>query len=923
MKIAYQQVVQNVANIANRTNYTADFLYELLAAYGRSASSITRLKQGDLNLSNKDDTVLQKDVVYFKVFPANTILEDEIEDLEDDPLTERYKPRYLIATDLEDIRAKDTKKGTTLALKITDVDKDIAFFYGWTGDEITDEKTEAIADRWAADKMNQLYAEIEKTNLAKFAKDGSTFRHDLNVFFTRLLFCFFAEDTGLFNKNQFADAIKLVTNTDGSDLNVFFTYLFKALDSKDKSSFSTPYSDFPYVNGTIFDTAKHGIVIPDFSAQARHLLLECTKSNWSEINPDIFGTMFQGIVDPDKRDHNGMDYTSVPNIMKVIEPLFLDELRERFDAVYNTPDSLRELLTRIRDIKIFDPACGSGNFLIIAYKQLRLLENAILERLVELKIGRRDKRKDFSSVMFDMNSITDTKELIKIYGSSEIELSNFYGIEIDDFAHEMAILSLYIAKHQMDAEFEKQFLIKLKHLPLIENKTIVKGNAARLNWHFVCNNNGQDEIYLIGNPPYKGARKQTTDQKQDLKDLFSGRFSRYKDLDYISIWFYKGAEYIEGTRAELAFVSTNSITQGDQVGMLWPHIFNKNLEIGFAYTSFKWQNSARDQAGVTVVIISLRNINQTKKKVYTGEVVSNVKNINAYLTASDANTVVYGTRKNINTDLPEMPKGNMPYDGGNLILSETEKDELLREYPNARKFVRKFVNAKSFINDVKQFCLWIHTTDLDEANTIPPIKDRIAAVREMRLASSDKAANKLAGRAHEFRETNEPSSKSLLVPSTSSENRIYAPMAYLDNDTIASNASFVVYDAPLWLFALLESKMHMAWIRTVCGKLKTDYRYSSTLGYNTFPASPLSDAQKDKLNTSARKILATRAGHFEKTLAEMYDPDKMPADLREAHDANDIIVDQLYRQRGFVNDEERLATLFDLYEQMAKQNSKK
>lgn len=917
MKISYQQVEQNIATIANRSLYTADFIYELLAAYGRSATSINQLKLGTINKTTDSNSILQKDVVYLKIFPKDTILEHEIDSLENDPLTGRYRPRYLIATDLIELRAKDIKKNTTLAIKIADLDKDIAFFYGWTGDEMIDNKTEAVADRRAADKMNELYSEIEKINLEKFAKEGNTFRHDLNVFFSRLLFCFFAEDTGLFAKNQFTNAIKLITNTNGSDLSIFFINLFKALDSEDKSTFSTPYSDFPFVNGTIFNTTKHNIAVPDFNAQARHLLIECSKSDWSEINPDIFGTMFQGIVDPDKRDHNGMDYTSVPNIMKVIEPLFLDELHQRFDEVYNTPSELRNLLARIHNIKVFDPACGSGNFLIIAYKQLRLLESAILSRLDELKSARKKvKNKKVSDTLFVLEDVENTK----VIHDSKIPLDNFYGIEIDDFAHEMAILSLYIAKHQMDAEFEKNFPVKLKHLPLIENTSIIKGNAARLDWQTVCANNGTDEIYIIGNPPYKGSRKQDDDQKADIFEV-CGEMENYKSLDYISIWFLKASDYIRGTNTKYCFVSTNSITQGEQVGILWPSVLDK-LEISFAYSSFKWQNSARDNAGVTVVIISLRNPSKQQKYLYSNGVRNSVDNINAYLLTS-ASVIVRRSSKAISQSVPKIDYGSFALDGGYLTLSEQEKDEIVQSNQNAENFIKQFFGSQELIRGTKKYCIWIEDKDLDEAKKIPLIKQRIESVQYWRSGRKGKDSQKNASTPWRFAWNNYKKSNAILFPIVSSERREYVPIGYLDENTVISNAALAVYDAELWLFALLESKMHMAWIRTVCGKLKTDYRYSSTLGYNTFPVLPLSDEQKTKLTASARAILLTRDTHFEQTLAEMYDPDKMPADLREVHNKNDIIVDQLYRGKGFANDEDRLAMLFDLYEQMTTKKGKK
>lgn len=926
MKLTYSEIQKNIAEIANKDSYNSDLIFELLAAYGRSASTITQLKQGTLNKSDDENVVLQNEVVYFKVYPLGTVLQEKIEEIEEDPLTQCYRPRYLIATDLNHLVAKDTRKNITpLSIDIKDIDNEIAFFYGWTGNEIDDSgvKGESDADRRAADKMKQLYAEIEKENLVSFAKEGSTFRHDLNVFFSRLLFCLFAEDTELFKPKEFSNAIKNYTLVDGSDLDNFFVYLFKSLDSKEKAGLSTPFSDFPYVNGTIFDTSRHGIVVPKFNAEARHLIIDISKSNWSDINPDIFGTIFQGIVDPDRRDESGMDYTSVPNILKVIEPLFMDELHDQFDKYYDNEKKLFELWNRISKIKIFDPACGSGNFLIISYKKLRQLENAIIARINELKPGG-----------------------IGVKINSSVKLSNFYGIELDDFAHELAILSLYIAAHQMNIEFEKQFGKKLSIIPLIDIPTIQKGNAARIDWQDVCPNKPHkiekieqgflidfgepeqielpvdeliyDEIYLIGNPPYKGSRKQSKNQKEDIKHVFSLKTSRYKDLDYISIWFYKGAKYIEGTDSRLSFVSTNSISQGDQVGMLWPMVLGEKIQIVFAYSSFKWKNFAKDNAGVTVVIIGLSNKDKSQKKIYDGSFVKSVDNITPYLISAKNSTIIFNTRKNINTNIPDMPKGNMPYDGGNLLLSQSDRDELLSNSPEAEKYIKNFVNAKNFLNGQKQYCLWIIDSDYDDAMAINYINSRVEKVRRMRLDSSDKAANKLASRPHQFREINEPSSKSLVVPSTSSENRLYIPMAYLDDKSISSNANFVIYDAPLWLFALLESKMHMAWIRTVCGKLKTDYRYSSTLGYNTFPVPIISEDQKDKLTKSAKNILMIRENHSEKTLADMYDPDKMPDDLREAHNENDTLVDRLYKNTGFRNDEERLAALFDLYEQMTK-----
>ena len=923
MKISLQQVQQNIGEVANRHEYTADVIYELLAAYGRSKSAITQLREGHLNKAEDAGAVLQKDVVYFKTFAAGASLEHEVSELYEDPLTQRYNPRYLIATDLTNIAAKDNLKGTTLTIKLADIDDHLDFFYAWTGDEVVDTKTEARADRRAADKMNELYVEIEKTNRQEFI-DNQNFRHELNVFFTRLLFCYFAEDTGIYGDKQFTNAIKMYTQTDGSDLAWFFGELFGALDTKpeDNGSLKTPFKEFPYVNGSIFNTSKHAIAIPEFSAQARHLILECGRQNWGEINPDIFGVIFQGIVDPERRDENGMDYTSIPNIMKVIQPLFLDSLDEEYDKYFDNEKKLWALLTRVQKIKVFDPACGSGNFLIIAYKELRKLQHKIIARIDQLRPA-------------GLNAGLPDNQLINI--------NNFYGIEIDDFAHELAVLSLFLAKHQMNQEFTEQFGKALSIIPLIDIPTIVCGNAARLDWQEVCANVGHtvtaseqsalfeiegdqaelqlgattyDEIYLVGNPPYKGARLQTSDQKADFKAYFSDE--EYSgNLDYIALWFIKGSRYISGTNARLAFVSTNSVCQGEHVGIMFPKIFDEGVEIGFAYTSFKWKNSARDNAGVTVIVLSLQNKSSGKKFIFTDSIQNIVGHINPYLIEGD--DLIVHKRSKALSDLPEMSFGSMPNDGGHLVVTLQEKEQ----HPEFEPFIKNFYGAEEFINGRERYCLWITDANYEDAIKVPEIARRVEAVRETRLESKRAITNKLAGVAHKFGEIRYKSTNSIIIPGVSSERREYIPMGFLDKNTVISNLAFAIYDAELWVLALLGSRLHTGWIRAICGQLETRLHYSSTLGYNTFPIHTLLETEKDALNKSARRILLARAAHPEKTLADMYDPDKMPADLREAHEENDHLVDQLYKKGGFTNDEDRLAALFDLYEQMtAKEKTK-
>lgn len=918
MKVTLRQVQESIANIANREQYTADVLYELLAAYGRSPNAITQLRAGQTNRATEDGEVLQKDVVYFKVVPVGTQLEHAVEVLNEDPLTKRYKPRFLIVTDLNNLAARDTinTANTPISIKLADIDRHLDFFYGWTGDEVIDPKTEAVADRRAAEKMNQLYMAIEKLNRDKLTDPTNNFRHELNVFFTRLLFCFFAEDTGLFNEKQFTNAIKL-TQLDGTDLHDFFTQLFVSLDSADHSGMPVPYSSFPHVNGSLFNTSKHAIAIPDFDYEARHLILECGSLNWGEINPDIFGTMFQGVVDPDHRDENGMDYTSVPNIMKVIEPLFLNGLWERYYEIENTPSSLRELLERVRAIKVFDPACGSGNFLIITYKELRKLESVILARLEELKQTQRKKNTDTGMSLFSAEHLVEIeKDTVDVKLFSEIDLSNFYGIEIDDFAHELAILSLYLAKHQMDSEFEKQFPVKLKHLPLIENKNIVKANAARIDWNDVCNNSGNYEIYLIGNPPYKGGKKQTRDQKNDLQQFF-GIKSYSRNLDFISLWFIKGAHYIKGTDAKLAFVSTNSIVQGEHISNLWPFIYEQDADVFFAYTSFKWTNNAASAAAVTCVVVGMQWKSSTKavinKKIFTDGIAINANNINAYL--ADADNIMVSAHTNAISDLPQMVYGNMPLEGNFLKLTPDEMQEIVEENPSSKIYIRPMIGGKILVDGGHRYCLWIEDADLDDALMNSRIKERVEGSRDFRLNGGD-VARTLADRAHQFRYRKTAKTSMIVTPCTTTGNRDYIPSALFTSDYITDNSVQVLYDAPLYILAIISSKIHMVWMESVAGRLQDNYRYSAQLVYNTFPLPMMTQAQKDTLTASARKLLLTRENHSAKTLSQMYSPDKMPSDLREAHDENDRLVDSLYKKDGFTNDKDRLSALFDLYEQM-------
>ncbi|MFC2619635.1 MAG: class I SAM-dependent DNA methyltransferase [Pauljensenia sp.] len=667
--------------------------------------------------------------------------------------------------------------------------------------------------------------------------------------------------------------------------------MFKALDTQRPEDKPVYLADFPYVNGRLFST-DHALVVPTFTKAARAMLLGLGKLIWQEINPDIFGSMFQAIVTPGRRSDLGQHYTSVPNILKTIEPLFLDDLREAFDAAWDSAKKLRDLLDRISEIRIFDPACGSGNFLVIAYKELRRLEHAILERLADL----------------DPSHNT-------LFTDSVISIEHFYGIEIDDFAVEVAILSLWIAKHQMNREFKDKFGTTIPLIPLREAGAIHAGNATRIDWNTICPNEGIAEIYLIGNPPYGGAKKIKAAQKEDYDYAFGDRpYSR--NLDYIALWFIKGAAYISGTRAQLAFVSTNSVTQGEHVGLMFPMIFEMGIEIGYAYTSFKWTNNAKHNAGVTVVVISLRNATNERKYLYHEGMRTQVTNINGYLI--DADDVYIRTRKQpLTRYLPAMTFGSMPRDGGNLILSETDLTDLKNTDPQAERFVKAYCGAKDFIEGNQRYCLWITDAQAREAQASPWISRCLRAVSEYRQTSDASSTAKYANRPYLFVQRAYKPTDSIIVPRVSSERREYVPIGYLSPDTVISDAANAIYDAELWLFALLTSRMHVVWLRAVGGKLKTDYRYSNTLVYNNFPVPPLTGSVKETLTQRALRVLDVREYHCEHTLAELYDPQKMPENLRQAHADLDTVVDRIYRKRPFDSDEERLNLLFDLYQQMS------
>lgn len=857
------------------------FIYDLLLAYGLPKASITRLKKGNLNLSRVRDEVSWKKKVFFKKV-SDQDLHFAISSLVNNI---NHDQRFIIVTDFKTLLAIDTKTQDKLDIELKYLPKYYDFFLPWAGMEKAQYQNENPADLKAAEKMAKLFDEIKKDN----PDNSPDFIHGLNVFLCRILFCFFAEDTNIFKKAQFTTALASHTQADGSDLNTYLDKLFQVLNTPEKGRQDLPayLQAFPYVNGGLF---RQRVQLPTFTRRSRQVIIDSGELDWSVINPDIFGSMMQAVMTPEHRGDSGIHYTSVPNIMKVIDPLFLNDLKEAFEKAKGNQNKRNDLLKRLQTIKIFDPACGSGNFLIIAYKELRKLEMEIFK---------------------------EQRSSLPISG---ISLGQFYGIELDDFAHEIAQLSLWLAEHQMNLEFFKEFGHTNPTLPLKEAGNIVQGNACRIDWETICPKKEGDEIYILGNPPYLGYSLQSKEQKEDMSIAFEGQ-KNYRNLDYISCWFWIATLYMKRHNVKAAFVSTNSIIQGEQVPTLWPNIFMNDIEVGFAHQSFKWTNRAKGNAGVTCVIVGLRNKSKNHKTLFSENHSKNVFSISPYLT--EGNEYVVEKRSTPISDVPKILRGSGPVDGGYLILSESEKTELLSSYSNSSKYIRPLMGASELLNGEDRYCLWITDDGFNEAMQIDPIRKRIEKVKEFRLKSKKKVTQDRSSVPYKFGEIRYKEKDCILIPSTSSENRKYVPIGFVKKDVIITNSTQAIYQYEPWVFGLITSKMHNVWLRATGGSLETRIRYSAVLCYNTFPFPPISEQLTQEITQCVFRILEEREKHPEKTLAQLYDPDKMPKGLREAHRLNDLAVERCYRSKLFESDEERLEYLFMLYEKMSAEEQDK
>jgi RNase P subunit RPR2 len=911
------EIEEAISNLAEQPFDADTFPYAFLEAFGNKEAVIKRLKSS--NESDIDGGVLQRNNIHIAVCSKGHVNET-LNKLRLSSATSKSKAKFILATDGVDFEAEDlTSDDSPIVCKYEDFPNHFGLFLALAGISTVKQIRESSFDIRATSRLNRLYVELLQTNPEWGSSER---RHDMNHFMGRLIFCFFAEDTDIFNgKNLFTGTIDQMSAKDASDTHEIISEIFRAMNTsvadRQTAGIKRWAEGFPYVNGGLFSGSTES---PRFSKIARSYLIHVGQLDWTQINPDIFGSMIQAVADDEERGELGMHYTSVPNILKVLNPLFLDDLRAELEHAEDNPRKLLNLRKRMARIRVFDPACGSGNFLVIAYKQMREIEAEINKRRGELHF------------------------------KSEIPLTNFRGIELRDFSAEIARLALIIAEYQCDVVYIGQKEALQAFLPLDSQNWITSGNALRLDWLTICPPTGTGvkvlgddlfntpldqaeidfeneggETYICGNPPYKGFKDQTKEQKDDLARVFRGKIDNWKTFDYVSAWFLKAVEYSQHTVTTSAFVSTNSICQGQLVPTLWPLLFSYGQKIQFAHTSFKWANLAAHNAGVTVIIVGLSSQTAPKKKLYTVDAVGNTSlletaNINAYLTAGPDFQIT--KRSTPLSDIANMNLGNYPGDGNHLTLRTEERDALIKKRPDLASLIRPLFGAQEFIKGLTRFCLWIDDSDLGLAMSEPFISDRIEAVKQTRLSSRDSSLHKLAERPHQYRDRNSAKSHMFLAPTVSSESRDYLPTDLKSHYCQTTNQSFAIYDAPLWNFSILSSHIHLVWIATVCGKLKTDFRYSNTLGWNTFPVPKLTDKNKEDLTHSAKEILLAREANFPATIADLYNPENMPENLRRAHERNDEILERIYIGRIFKNDTERLEKLFELYTKMTTPNTK-
>ena len=822
-------------------------------------------------------------------------------------LKDNELPRYILVSDFANFRLYDLEENTQIEFQLKDLVNNVQAFGFIAGYEQKTYEDQDPVNIKAAELMGKLHDKL---------KDIGYEGHPLEVYLVRVLFCLFAEDTTIFEKQLFQDYIEQRTSEDGSDLAGKLQEIFQVLNTPPEKRFKNldeQLNKFPYVNGRLFEEV---LPIASFDSKMRKALLECCYLDWSLISPAIFGSMFQAVMNKDERRNLGAHYTSEKNILKLIEPLFLDELYDEFESVKGNRNKLIDFHKKLGNLKFLDPACGCGNFLVITYRELRILEIEILKVL--------SKKEMFTNIK----------------NVALLDVDQMYGIEIEEFPARIAEVAMWLIDHQMNQKLSKEFGVYFLRLPLQKAANILHGNALRVDWSTLLKpriietyfyDMGKKEVagkvkevkddyaYILGNPPFIGKQLQNQRQKEDLELVFQN-IKGAGVLDYVSAWYLKATQYIQNTKIKVAFVSTNSVAQGEQVGILWNELFSKyKIKIHFAHRTFSWSNEAKGNAAVHVVIIGFANFDTSNKKLFDYEDIKGdphvviAKNINPYLI--DANDSLVLKRRTPICNVPEISFGSMPNDGGYFLFTDEEKNEFLEKEPRAEKFIKPLLSNKEFLNGTNRWCLWLIDIKPNELRELPEIMKRVQSVKDLRASSDREATKKLAAFPALFGENRQPKSTFILIPLHSSENRRYIPMGFFDKDSIANNSCSTIDNASIYHFGILQSNMHMAWVRNVCGRIKSDFRYSNEIVYNNYPW-PLNPTEKQikAIETCAQQVLDARKEFPDSSLADLYDIIAMPPKLIKAHQELDKAVDAAYRSKPFESEAKRMEFLFELYE---------
>jgi hypothetical protein len=876
------------AGTSNEDAEAKPFLVEFFNVFGINSKRVSTFEHRVKKLDDKDGYIdlLWKGTILIEMKSRGKNLDKAYQQAKDytHGLKQHELPKYILISDFENFRLYDLEEDKTVEFKLNDLINNVQHFGYILGYQKKVYKEQDPANIKAAELMGKLHDRLEEIGYTG---------HPLEVYLVRILFCLFSEDTTIFNKQQFQDYLEQRTAEDGSDLASKLQELFQVLNTAKENRFKNldeQLADFPYVNGKLFE---ENLPTASFDSKMRQALLNCCYIDWSKISPAIFGSMFQSVMNPEERRNLGAHYTSETNILKLIKPLFLDDLWKEFESIKDNKNKLPEFHKKLSTLKFLDPACGCGNFLVITYRELRLLEFEVLKALN--KSGQ---------------TFLDVSQILWI------DVDQFAGIEYEEFPARIAEVAMWLIDHQMNMLVSSEFGQYFVRLPLKKSAKIVHGNALQMDWENVVSKN--DLSFILGNPPFIGQQLQNSIQKADMLKVF-GNSEGSGVLDYVAAWYLIAAKYIQNTKIKTAFVSTNSICQGEQAGILWNYLFSAfKIKIHFAHQTFNWKNEAKGNAAVHCVIVGFANYDTTNKSIFEYENIKGVahqifvKNINPYLV--EGKDFALSSRSKPLNSVPEIKRGNSPYDGGHFLFSEDEKNVFINKEPNAQKFIKHFLGAKEFINGINKYCLWLKDASPEEIKKLPLVMDIIKKVKEFRENSPGKETQSYATTPSLFRDKNNPNSF-IVIPRVSSENRKYIPMGFFDKSYIAGDTCMTIFNGELFHFGLLNSKMHIAWVKAVCGRLKSDFRYSKDIVYNNYPwPDNPNDKQVKAIETAAQKVLDARLQFPNSSLADLYDPLTMPPALVKAHNELDKAVDLAYRPQPFTSEANRMVFLFELYE---------